>query len=253
MKKIIALLTLLFVFAFWGKPLTSLARQDVEMLIPWVNNLDRHPGDPNYLSLYYRIRELYFALDLYPSHAVVFFGDSITDDGDWSKLFPNSLVENRGIGGDTTRGLLNRLNQIIAQNPSQIFLMVGTNDLCYGRPIPNIIINYRYILSRLHTELPNTEVYVESVLPFNDTIFPSRSLRTNRNIKELDTELKHLSAEYNYPYLDLASALTNSDGRLPAKYTSDGLHLNDAGYIVWRNQIQNLVSVVSRHDSYPRS
>ena len=70
---------------------------------------------------------------------LVFLGDSITDDGNWDKLFPNLSAENRGIGGDSTLGLLNRLDQIIALQPSQIFLMIGAmvfilmmSDISFG-------------------------------------------------------------------------------------------------------------------------
>ncbi|MDR7869043.1 MAG: GDSL-type esterase/lipase family protein [Sporomusaceae bacterium] len=131
----------------------------------------RRPEDSPYLTLHYRIRTLFFAIDPSPARPVVFLGDSITYGGDWEDLFPATLVENRGIGGDTTLGLLNRLDQVIALKPSQIFLMIGMNDLCYNRPIPEVIANYRRILGRFREELPDTKVYVQSVLPFNDRIF----------------------------------------------------------------------------------
>lgn len=74
-----------------------MAKQDTEMFIPQINNLARQPGDPHYLTLYYRLRELYFSVDSHPPHAVIFLGDNITDDGDKPKLFPYSRAENRGL------------------------------------------------------------------------------------------------------------------------------------------------------------
>lgn len=235
----IALSTL--IFTWHHTPVTAMAHRNEEKLYLWANDLSRNAEDPPYLSLYYRFRETYFSVAPHTNHPIVFLGDSITDEGDWSKLFPDLPVENRGIGGDTTLGVLNRLDQIIAMKPSQIFLMIGTNDLCFGRSISATTTNYHNILNRLHTKLPNTKIYVQSVLPFNDTIFPSRSLRTNKNIKQLNIEIKKLAQSYNYPYIDLTPAFSAPDGRLPASYTIDGLHLNDSGYLLWREQIKNLI------------
>lgn len=241
-KNLIIYITLsILIFTWHHTPLTAMAHKNEEKLYLWANDLSRNPEDPPYLSLYYRFRETYFAVAPHANHPIVFLGDSITDEGDWSKLFPDLPVENRGIGGDTTLGVLNRLDQVIVMKPSQIFLMIGTNDLCFGRSISATTSNYRKILNRLHTELPNTKIYIQSVLPFNDTIFPSRSLRTNTNIKQLNIEIKKLAQSYNYPYIDLTPAFSASDGRLPASYTIDGLHLNDSGYLLWREQIKNLV------------
>lgn len=239
---IICIILLTLSLLLW-LPLAGAAREGAALVNAWADSLVRQPGDPNYKSAHYVIRKLYFAIDPSPSHPVVFLGDSITYGGDWDDLFPNSPVENRGIGGDTTLGLLNRLDQIIALKPSQIFLMIGTNDLCYNRQIPAIIANYRLILSRFHSELPNTAVYIESVLPFNDELFPSRKLRTNANIVRLNAEIRKLAGEFSLPYIDLTPSFTGADGRLPTEYTSDGLHLSKAAYYVWRDQIKPLVAI----------
>jgi len=221
--------------------MNALAHKDEEKLYLWANEQSRNPDDPAYLSIYYRFRKIYFSLAPHSQHQIVFLGDSITDEGDWSKLFPDLSVINRGIGGDTTLGVLNRLDQVIELQPSQIFLMIGTNDLCFNRSIPDTMTNYRKILSRLHTELPNTKIYIQSVLPFNETIFPSRALRTNGNIKQLNVQIKKLAQEYSDPYIDLVPAFSGDDGRLPRQYTSDGLHLSDAGYSLWREQIKDII------------
>lgn len=234
---------LVIIGSLLGHPSTATAREEYEKLNLWANDLGREPGDPSYLTLHYRLRELYFAVDPHPAHPVVLLGDSITYGGDWPRLFPHSPVENMGIGGDTTAGLLNRLNQVIVRNPSQIFLMIGTNDLCFDRPIPDILRNYRRILGRFHKDLPDTAVYVESVIPFNNTLFPSADLRTNGNIRKLDSGLRQVAAQYHYPFINLVPDFTGIDGRLPVKYTTDGLHLNSAGYLVWRDRIKSYVKV----------
>ncbi|MDT8902270.1 SGNH/GDSL hydrolase family protein [Anaeroselena agilis] len=249
MKRIVLSALLLAIAAvalnLW-MPLGVVAKQGATAINAWADSLVRQPDDPPYMSIHYRIRELYFTVDPSPARPVVFLGDSITYGGDWGKLFPDSPVENRGIGGDSTRGLLRRLDQVIDLKPSQIFLMIGTNDLCYNRKIPDIIANYRTILGRFRRELPNTRIYVQSVLPFNDKLFPARALRNNVNIAALNVEIRKLAAEQKMPYIDLTPAFTGPDGRLPAKYTDDGLHLSEAGYYVWRDQIKHLVATPAK-------
>lgn len=223
-----------------------LANEKVAQVVEWVNNLGRKPEDPAYLTLNYRMRRMYFSLtDNRQKNPVVFFGDSITFGADWQRLFPEANVVNRGISGDTTLGLLNRQDEIIALRPKQIFLMIGTNDLCFGRSIDNVVENYSRILARFQTELPGTPVYVQSILPFNDQMFPSNGLRKNHNIRALNKAIKPLAQKYGYEYLDLSGSFTGKDGRLLPQYTYDGLHLNDDAYIVWRRQIDAYVAKIS--------
>ena len=207
----------------------------------YMDDLSRNPDTPAYCSLHYRVRKLYFSMEPHGSNPVVFLGDSMTDEGDWKKLFPDVNLVNRGIGGDTTLGVLNRIDQVLALAPSKIFLMIGTNDLCYKRSVADTLKNYDQILNILHKNLPQTKIYVESVLPFNDQIFPSRYLRTNENIEELNRGIKKLAEKYEYPYLDLVPFFMDENGRLPENYTVDGLHLNENGYTIWKSRIKNFV------------
>ena len=219
-----------------------LANEKVQHVVEWVNTLGRQPEDPAYLTLNYRMRRMYFSLTAGSTkNPVVFFGDSITFGADWERLFPESPVVNRGISGDTTSGLLNRQNEIIALRPKQIFLMIGTNDLCFGRPVDQVVENYSKILARFQAELPGTPVYVQSILPFNDQMFPSNGLRKNQNIRALNKAIKPLAQKFGYEYLDLSGAFTGKDGRLLQQYTYDGLHLNDDAYQVWRRLIDSYV------------
>ena len=214
-----------------------------EDIVVWANNLGRKPDDPPYFTMNYRIRRTYFKVTSFKTiEPIVFFGDSITFGADWQELFPHINVVNRGISGDTTLGLLNRQDEVIALRPRQIFLMIGTNDLCFEQPPEKILANYQLILERFQNELPGTAVYVQSILPFNDNLFPSRGFRKNGNIRALNAELKKLAERKGYRYIDLATTFTGKDGRLSPEYTYDGLHLNDAAYHVWQRQIEPLVS-----------
>ena len=207
----------------------------------FLEDMLRDENTPSYLTLYYRRKHLLFAVKPHAPHPIVFFGDSMTDRGDWDALFPDVPLINLGIGGDTTDGLLNRIDQVTAMQPPKIFLMIGTNDLCFYHDIPTTLENYDKILSILHKELPDTTIYIESVLPFNETIFPEAGLRTNNNILKLNEVIKKLAEKYNDTYLDITPDFTDKNGSLPADLTVDGLHLNQKGYELWRDKISNYV------------
>ena len=246
MRKVVFGMLLLTGVYFLGQNFSLervLANEQVSSAVEWVNTLGRKPEDPAYLTLNYRLRRLYFSLTAdEKKNPVVFFGDSITFGADWQRLFPDVPVVNRGISGDTTLGLLNRQDEIIALRPRQIFLMIGTNDLCFYRPPDKVLVNYDRILQRFRTELPDTPVYVQSILPFNDQLFPANGLRKNQNIRELNKGIKQLAQKHGYAYLDLTASFTGADGRLLPQYTYDGLHLNDDAYLVWQKQIDSFVA-----------
>ena len=75
---------------------------------------------------------------------VVFLGDSITEAGPWEELFPGIRVRNRGIGGDTTGGVLRRLEQVTSGGPAKVFLLIGTNDLGRGASEAEIVAGWLY-------------------------------------------------------------------------------------------------------------
>ena len=60
---------------------------------------------------------------------VVMFGDSLTERGHWSDMFPSVRIGNRGIGGDDTQGMLERIQSIESTGAKTVFIMAGTNDL----------------------------------------------------------------------------------------------------------------------------
>lgn len=102
MKKYITHILVILLFLatvhFW-QPLTATAREDVERANLWANDLGRQPSDPNYLTLHYRIRELYFSVEPHPAHAVVFLGDSITYGETGQNSSQTCLLTTGGLAG----------------------------------------------------------------------------------------------------------------------------------------------------------
>jgi lysophospholipase L1-like esterase len=170
---------------------------------------------------------------------IVFLGDSITQGGLWSELFDAPGVRNRGIGGDTTRDLLERAAQIHSLRPSKLFLMIGINDLNTGMDRDDTFANLDALFDGFDRELPKTKVYVQSVLPVNDSwwvpIDPA-------DIDAINDELRTESDARGYTFVDLRPHLSDASGLLDPAYTNDGIHLTGAGYEVWRQQIAALVA-----------
>lgn len=164
---------------------------------------------------------------------VVFLGDSITQGGLWNELFPNVEILNRGIGGDTTQDVLDRIEQVYKAQPKKLFLMIGVNDL--NRKLgPDVALdNYSKMFDLIDQNLPDTKVYVHSVLPVNDTW----NFTDNTSIPTLNKALRGHSEQRGYTYIDLHPVFADANGDLKSELSNDGIHLLGAGYELWRNEI----------------
>lgn len=198
---------------------------------------DTHVYDEN--PYYVERTELFNGVGV-KENSTIFIGDSITQRGLWDELLPNSNIINRGINSDTTEGVKNRLNEIVDSNPERVFLMIGVNDLYAGLPLNETISNYEEILKQIKTGTPDTEVYVQSVLPLNYEMYSAGDKIKNETIQELNKSLKYLSEEHGYTYVNLYS-LFETEGQLNKQYSYDGIHLNGEGYNVWGETIKRYV------------
>lgn len=165
---------------------------------------------------------------------VMFLGDSITEGGNWAELVGDSTVINRGIGGDVTYGVLKRLDDVTRRRPSKLFIMVGVNDI--GKDIPDAVIadNCKKIIEEVQAKSPDTEVYLQSVLPVNPEYpsFPQHYDKENHVI-HLNRLLREVAASTEVHFVNLFPLFLNAQGRLDPALTVDGLHLNERGYGVW--------------------
>jgi lysophospholipase L1-like esterase len=170
-----------------------------------------------------------------PKKAIVWLGDSITDGGEWSELFPQYNTMNRGISSDNTFGVLNRLYEVVKRKPRKVFLLIGINDIARGVPDEVILRNYRKMIDRIQLQSPATKIYVQSLLPTNNnfTQFKNHQNKTEHVLK-VNEGLKKLCTEKKITYINLYDAFLNSEGKLHEKYTNDGLHLTGEGYLRWK-------------------
>lgn len=171
---------------------------------------------------------------------IIFLGDSITDECEWTELLRNSHVKNRGISGDTTNGILNRLDDLLKSNPKNIFLMVGINDFLHtNKSVEQIYEDYRKIVATVRDSSPNTELFIQSVLPVDNIKYKINV--NNNNVVKLNERLKELAKETSCQYIDLFSHLSDSQNQLDSRYTLDGVHLNGEAYLVWKQVIEKYI------------
>jgi len=175
-------------------------------------------------------------LDVLPmtKEAIIFLGDSITEYGQWEEFTQHPKVRNRGIAGDTTPNLLKRLAAVTKMQPAKIFLMIGINDfLFFDRH--QIIKNYTQIVEQIQKESPNTQLYLQSVLPVNPTI---RNIQLdNQEVLLLNKEIQALAVNAQVHYIDLHTLLVDEAGNLDKQYTRDGIHLNVGAYTIWKELV----------------
>ncbi|MFV8327561.1 family 20 glycosylhydrolase [Flavobacterium sp. ZS1P14] len=189
-------------------------------------------------STYYHQRITHFRTLPKTKNDIVFLGNSITDGAEWSELFADNRIKNRGISGDISAGVLNRIDEIATRKPAKVFLMIGINDLSRNTAADSIFKNIIRVASYLKQESPSTKLYVQSVLPVND-VYKKFGGHTSKGeqIKLLNANLKQNAAAYQYTYIDLHTSFCDATGKLLQQYTNDGLHLKGEGYLLWKHLI----------------
>lgn len=166
---------------------------------------------------------------------IVFYGDSITEMCDVSLYYPEFEIINRGISGDTTSGMLERLqDNLLDIEPSTVVFLGGTNDIGKNVPIEEIAGNIESILKAIKDRCPNCRIIVQSVYPVNKNIRPRYlnqvNARTNDAVIKLNAALVELCQRRGYTYVNTYSYLIDDEGNLKSEYTRDGLHLTRKAY-----------------------
>jgi lysophospholipase L1-like esterase len=196
--------------------------------------------DSSYANGYYNEQVKFFSNLHPPKNCVVFLGNSITEVGRWSELLPTGKAVNRGISGDNSWGVVNRVDQVLAVKPGKIFLMIGVNDIKRGTPIPYILANYERIIAKVKAQSPKTTLYLQSILPVTESMLAAIYAKiNNQTIRTLNDSLRVLAAKHQLQYIDLHNGVfTDAQGQLKKELTTDGLHLKHAAYILWADYLK---------------
>lgn len=173
---------------------------------------------------------------------IVFFGNSITDGGEFAELFGMPNIKNRGISSDVITGLEKRLGQITAGHPAKIFLLIGINDVSHGLSVDRLAERYARLVKKIREQSPSTRLYVQSVMPINNDYKRYKGLAgREKTVTEFNKRIETIARDNGATYIDLWPMLAGNDGKLKREYTNDGLHLNGAGYRAWTRGIEKYV------------
>ncbi|WP_266202342.1 GDSL-type esterase/lipase family protein [Pontibacter kalidii] len=216
----------------WGAVLVVCAAVFPKMVV--AQEVEDAAWDSTYRPATYQVQVEQFRA--YPDSRkdIVFLGNSLTAHPDWSELLESRHAKNRGISGDITFGILERLDEVTGGKPSKIFLLIGINDVSRNIPDSVILENYKKIVHRIKSETPSTKLYIQTLLPTNNKFTKfKRHYNREDNVYWLNNELRKLAAQEGITLIDLHPAFADSEGHLIEAYTHDGLHLTHEGYRKW--------------------
>jgi lysophospholipase L1-like esterase len=185
-----------------------------------------------------------------PDHLNLLLGDSISLWFPPELLPPDTVWLNQGISGETSRGLLKRLNIVDQTKPQKIFIMIGINDLLQGMKDDSVVANHLLIIRYLRKVHPQSKIIVQSILPHsgkNATWEGKDKLLKipNERIQKINGRLQKIAEAEKVIFLDLYPLFADENGDLRMEFSTDGLHLTSTGYEIWRSTLQviNLVQI----------
>jgi len=182
---------------------------------------------------------------------VLFMGDSITDfwrntDGNYAgkpvldKYFGHLKVANFGIAGDTTQGVLYRLQHGEGQgfSPKAVMLMIGTNNTGggfggAGNTAEEIAEGIGAVVLELQKDFPKAKILLLGVFPRGKPGDPVRA-----TIAEINSIISRLDDGDRVHYLDIGSKFLDAEGNIPVDVMSDALHPTTKGYEIWAEAVK---------------
>lgn len=195
----------------------------------------KKPVNPD---VYYARRATLFDwLPVYSSD-IIMLGNSLTDGAEWNELFDNCHVKNRGIVGDIIPGFFERLEPILKGQPRKIFIMGGVNDISHGVSADSIVSAMTQVVTTIQARCPKTEIYVQSMLPFNNDVRLWKLLKGREQVVvDGNKGLESMCQRLGVTFINLYPLFVGENGKMKPEYTNDGLHLMGGAYLIWRDAL----------------
>ena len=177
---------------------------------------------------------------------VLFMGDSITDfwrnlDAPYAgkpvfdKYFENLKAANFGIAGDTTQGVLYRLQNGEGKgfSPKAVMLMIGTNNTMQNNA-EEIAEGIGAVVLELQKDFPKAKILLLAVFPRSTPDDPVRA-----TITEINNKISKLHDGDKVHYMDIGPKFLDDRGFIPSDVMSDGLHPTTKGYEIWAEAVKD--------------
>ena len=195
----------------------------------------KKPVNPD---VYYARRATFFDLLPVYSSDIIMLGNSLTDGAEWNELFDNCHVKNRGIVGDIIPGFFERLEPILKGQPRKIFIMGGVNDISHGVSADSIVSAMTQVVTTIQARCPKTEIYVQSMLPFNNDVRLWKLLKGREQVVvDGNKGLESMCQRLGVTFINLYPLFVGENGKMKPEYTNDGLHLMGGAYLIWRDAL----------------
>lgn len=229
---------------------TDTVPEEPEVIVPWgermpsVSAMDAflpdYPDNPTVVPLSAPVEDTYFS-------DAAFLGDSRTEGFKlYSGLKEGSYFYAVGATVDTVfsrptwktaNGKVALLDAMAETTPSKIYVMLGVNELGWTR-IDLFRTHYAKVVERIRSDHPDAEIVLQSILPVSAEQDAKKTYVNNRRINEYNQAIQALAEEQKCHYLNVAEAVTDADGCLPADLSFDGVHLNRAGCGIWLDYLK---------------
>ena len=195
-----------------------------------------YPTPRIYTNHYYKRFLQFMDEPAITSKDIVMVGNSLTEGGgNWNTRLNKKNIRNRGIIGDEVMGIYDRLHQILPGHPEKLFLLAGVNDISHDLTADSIVSMIRMTVERIQRESPDTKLYLQSLLPFDESFGRYKKLTGKTDmVPEINAQLEVLAKDHKITFINLFPLFTEKGTNVLRKeLTSDGLHLNEEGYKIW--------------------
>ena len=174
---------------------------------------------------------------------VLFLGDSITAGWSgagkelWAAKFEPMGAANFGIGGDTTRQILWRIENggLDGLKPEVVVLMIGVNNIFTNNGTDEEIAKgVAEVVKKIWEKTPDSKILLYSVLPLKADHYDQRVKTLNPMIGELGA-----GKDDKITVMDITNLFRGADGKIdPELYVADGTHLSQKGYETWGESLE---------------
>ena len=203
---------------------------------------EKAPEAYKYNDYYYQRASHFAELDV-DSDDIIILGNSLSDNGRWNEAFDDANIKNRGIISDVVQGVSDRIELVTKGQPKKIFLLIGVNDVSHHLTPDSITTAVENLIVKIKTLSPNTELYLQSWLPINNDFKRYKNMiGKEMTIFQGNVMLEQVARRQSVTWINLFPAFADKECKLPKHLTNDGLHLNDAGYRIWCQEIAKYIN-----------
>ena len=215
---------------------------------------EKAPEAYKYNEYYYQ-RASHFAELPVDSDDIIILGNSLSDNGRWNEAFDDANIKNRGIISDVVQGISDRLELVTKGQPKKIFLLIGVNDVSHHLTPDSITTAVEKLIVKIKEQSPKTEIYLQSWLPINNDFKRYKNMIGKEMvIFHGNVMLEQVACRQGVNWINLFPAFADKEMKLPKHLTNDGLHLNEAGYRIWCQEIAKYINPdkqLNPNDLYP--